>query len=111
MVDAVRSGQVAAAAMAGEGAARGQQPVQRGAVRSASRPALAQHRPVRVQAEGMQRGQLRVDGAGHFARAVDILDPHDPLAAACRASGQLPNAAGSRPKCSGPVGEGAKRPR
>ncbi len=73
--------QIAAAAMAFEGGARGQQAVQRLPVQRAAL-ALPHDRFIRDQAECRQRPQLRVGRTCHLARRIEILDPHQPIAAA-----------------------------
>lgn len=43
-------------------------------------PALPDGRLVGVQVEGGERGEDLLRGAGHRARAVDVLDAHQPVA-------------------------------
>ncbi len=51
-------------------------------------------------------------GTRDLARRIEIFDSYDPVFRwRARAISQLPSAATSEPKCSRPVGEGAKRPR
>ncbi len=63
------------------------------------------------QRQRQQGGQDAVHRTFHFARRVDVLDTHLPLAPRCFAHNQLPTAAVREPICRCQVGEGANRPR
>ena len=80
VVDAAAGGEGAAAAVAGEGLARGQQLVQRGLV-GAAVVVLPGHHPVVVEAERGQRPQLAAGRARDLARRVQVFDPQPPFAA------------------------------
>src|SRR3546814_16450670 len=75
--DVCSSDLVAAAAVAFEGVAAGEQAFQRFAVVRIA-VALAQDRAVGNQPEAFQRVQLVVSGAGDLPRRVPILDAHKP---------------------------------
>ncbi len=109
-MDAALRGQRAAAAGAGKGQPRVEQALEGGPVQVVA-VALPDHGPVRNEAEGGQVASCAV-AAPAISRGgsrSSIRTSHSPPAR--RASSQLPNAASSEPKCRGPVGEGAKRPR
>jgi hypothetical protein len=95
--------------VADKGQVAGQQHVQRGLVGLAAR-ALPEDRAIVGQAERGQRLQLRLGGAGHGARRIDVFDAQPPQAAVM--AGEQPAAEGGEqdPGWSRPVGEGAKRP-
>ena len=66
---------------------------------------------VPLESEGLEGAQ---DGGGstwNFPRAVEIFHTHQPLAAGRPGVEIVAEAATSEPKCRGPVGEGANRPR
>jgi hypothetical protein len=65
---------------------------------------------VGLQAAGGQLLDQQGVGAGRAARRIDVFDAQQPRPPWARASSQLASAATSEPACSGPVGEGAKRP-
>ena len=111
-MDAVERLEIAAAAPARiDGPAARKLRERRGVGRSRDR-LWWMHRLVGRQAERRQRREDVGVGAGDFARRIEILHAHDPAARPhARAHSQLPTAATSEPKCSRPVGEGAKRPR
>jgi hypothetical protein len=78
-VHAAGRGQVGPAAAAFERDSVREQARERVGVGVAAR-GLPPHRPVRLEAEAGQRPQLRLGGAGDFARRIQVLDPDQPLA-------------------------------
>lgn len=73
--------------------------------------ALNQDFAVPLEAESVQRAQDAVSRTRDRARSIDILDAYQPFAALRPRIKITADGATSRPKCSGPVGDGAKRPR
>ena len=64
------------------------------------------------QSRPSQRRSIRISdlAASRTGRCIQVLDPEDDLPAACRAASQAMRKVRACPRCSPPVGEGARRP-
>jgi len=65
---------------------------------------------VPVQGEALERTQHLVRATGDYPRRIEIFHPKEPTATAAAGVEEAAHRGDQEPRCSDPVGEGAKRP-